>query len=244
MKRNIILLLLFIVSFSLQAQPSARDINKEINNIKRNTDYIWAEATEVTKEKAEEAAMVSLTLAIKDLLPQLDLETIKEKVSGCQQMHMLRGTMHRVFVYINKDLSATGSAKPYSALAESVNQTFGIRTSDSTSNAPIGEVANDSSLSQWQQNFINGLVKCADVNAVVNYLDKMKVQNKVTQIGTKSNQPRSPEKAFYVFFDSDLNLKAVLGKEVGGKRLNYITNNQESIKDYSNNAFMWFVLPN
>lgn len=222
MIRHLVLLATSAVCMSLHAQSPV----KEINRIKLDSCYISAEATEDTEQKAEEAAKVALTFRVKEVFPALDLEAIRTKVTAYKKISMERGTRHRVFLFIPNDAVPPKKVEPVPDAP-----------------APVAPVA-DSSLKQWQQNLIGGLVKCVDVEEVSNYLDRVKAQNKVTLMGTKSSQPRNPQKAFYVYFDSSLHTMAVLGSEDSDKRMNYMTNKLESAKDYSGFAYIWFVLPN
>lgn len=220
MARSLYTLILAFVCLSLQAQTPIKDIN----SVKLNPDYIWAEATEETKEKAEEAAKFSLILIVKETNPSLDKAVIKASIAHCSQIYMTRGEMHRVFVYMEKK-----------HLTEIVNS----QPLDTLPPIPVS----DSSLKPWQQNVIGKIMRCRKLEEVVNYLERMNAQNKITVMGTKSHPPRNPQKAFFVFFDNRLNTKAVLGKESDGKRMNYLTNKLETTKDYSQDVFIWFVLP-
>lgn len=232
MNRNIVLLILSVFCLALNAQSPVKE---KINDIKRDSNYLWAEATEDTKEKAYEAAKVSLTIVAKEYFSSLDLPAVNAKVDKCEQMYMERGSKYRVFVYIPKDVAAVEVPVP----EQSAPTKYIINRP-----APTDSNISDSSLKPWQQNLIGNILKCSDVDEVVNYLERMQVQNKVTQIGTKSKQPHNPENAFYVYFDNNLHLKAVLGKVEQRKRKNYVTNNMDSQKDYSHDAYLWFILPN
>lgn len=224
MVRSLFTLLLTIICLSLYAQTPVKDIN----SIKLNPNYIWAEATEDTKEKAEEAANISLALLIRKNNSSLSQKTIKASIAKCSQMCMNRGEMYRVFVYMEKKLLTEIASREDTASASEAS----------------ASVCSDSSLKPWQQNIIGKIIGCKRLDKVVNYLDRLNAQNKITVMGTKSRPPRNPQKAFYVFFDNMHNTKAVLGKESDGKRRNYMTNKMETTEEYLRDAFVWFVLPN
>lgn len=93
-------LLLFIPS--LEAQN-----NKKINNIKRSSQYIYAEATMATPEEAYQLAHEQLILYVKEYAKdkkELSDNTLSiRNISGkCDSIMLQRGEMYKVFLYVRK----------------------------------------------------------------------------------------------------------------------------------------------
>lgn len=81
---------------------------KQINAIKRDSAFVYAEATEATVAQAFDAAKVQLMLQIKEYiqsqleLQEADMVLVKDEAAKCERIEMLRGDKYRVFVYVKK----------------------------------------------------------------------------------------------------------------------------------------------
>lgn len=102
-------ILLLLLTGSLFASVSAQQsTSKEINKIKRSNSYLYAEATMDSETEAAEVAyellmkQVDEFVASKKKLTFADNVLIKDIRSHSEQMSMMRGEMHRVFVYVKK----------------------------------------------------------------------------------------------------------------------------------------------
>ena len=99
------MLLCFLIGGST---VSAQSTSKEINNIKRNTSYIYAEATMENEADASEVAFELLMQQVqeyigsKQKLSEADNVLIKDIKTHAESLSMMRGEMHRVFVYVKK----------------------------------------------------------------------------------------------------------------------------------------------
>ena len=103
--KTTLVLLGCIIAASISAQQSE---TKQINSIKRNNQYIYAEATMATESEAYQVAEELLTVYINDYvedkkkLSKAENIIIKDIASNCDKIHMMRGEMYRVFVYVTK----------------------------------------------------------------------------------------------------------------------------------------------
>lgn len=102
------LLLCFCYTFAQEA-PSKVPPAKQINNIKRTNEYVWAEATAESVPEAFEAANISLVQYISKYveetgnLQKADLVVLKDKAAKCERIELQRGDMYKVFVYVKKE---------------------------------------------------------------------------------------------------------------------------------------------
>lgn len=106
MKRRILMLICMCVSFVCLAYSQTSDVGKQINNIKRDGLYFYAESTLETEEAARESAILMLANFINDHindkgLPH-DKKITEQDLANAQSLKMKRGTMIRVFVYVKK----------------------------------------------------------------------------------------------------------------------------------------------
>lgn len=84
-------------------------IKRDINNIKRDTTYLYGEATLANKDEAFEIAKdqlhINIELWVKDILPDQEITSVVAKKIDkyCQQLSLMRGNQYRAFVYVNKN---------------------------------------------------------------------------------------------------------------------------------------------
>lgn len=106
MKRRILMLVCICVSFVCLAYSQTSDVGKQINSIKRDGQYFYAESTLETEEAARESANLMLANFINNQindkgLPH-DKKITEQDLANAQSLKMKRGSMMRVFVYVKK----------------------------------------------------------------------------------------------------------------------------------------------
>ena len=85
-----------------------QSVSKQINQIKRNNAYIYNEATAEDETEAYQLAYEQLLLQVQELIksnPNLSNANnvlVKDIQSKVESLSMMRGKMHRVFVYVKK----------------------------------------------------------------------------------------------------------------------------------------------
>lgn len=252
---------------------SAQEITpaKQINAIKRDSSYVYAEATDVTVPQAYDAANVQLMLQIKEYIVSQGMKDddilIKDKAAKCERIEMARGDKYRVFVYVKK--TDIMSAQSVTIIPKSALQAMGstppsiqpttvepekelveepkVMKSNNDLTTKENEVAVHEAIGQlkdWQQTLIGNLMNCTDMDDCLTYLNKMKVQNKVKKMGGKSDTPRNSQQTFYAIFSPTGKLKALLGKEDNGSRMNYMSKHADQLTNYSTDDQIWFTLSN
>lgn len=104
-KRLAVTALLLLMGTAAMAQETT---SKQINQIKRDPLYLYAEATMDNEADAQSVAyelllkQVEEYIASKSNLTQADNVLIKDVKSKGESLSMMRGEMHRVFVYVKK----------------------------------------------------------------------------------------------------------------------------------------------
>lgn len=139
------------------------------------------------------------------------------------------------------DQTSVSNTEPLVQQQEVVKQTTELPTSRTNSNKSVS----DESLAEWQKRLINtflseGLTLLSAKDMVNTY----RIENKIKRYGSKSNPPNQAGQAFYVFADETDRVIAVLGRDNGGRRMNYVSGNYENISDYNSQNYIWFILNN
>lgn len=207
----------------------AQNTSKEINDIKRNESYLYAEATDQDAEKAFGMArdllisfMVEYAQGQRELSDE-DHELIKNNVNRLQRMQMPRGTQHRVFVYIAKAdvLSAEAPAMPPQA-------------------KPLGQSLPKAAPGTWQEKVINDLLACETLYQGKVMLNRLKAEYRVKRTGYMSSCP-DPAACYLLVGDAEGNLKTVLGPG-DGQRTNLRTKSADTLDNYDAQTAIWFQL--
>ena len=111
-KRILTGVIAIMVGTGAMAQANASEITK----IKKSKEYIYAEATEATEEEAVMAAKAELDLQVEEYVVASGIakDAVAVVVKDIRQMTskiaVMRGDMHRVFLYVKKkDISTSKS---------------------------------------------------------------------------------------------------------------------------------------
>lgn len=197
----------------------------------------------------------------------------KDLAVGADEIVGNRGSKKRVFLYFKKsDLDEISKeatdAKPSSAedvkadtspKEEAIVENVQVKNNkpadepkkvqetrrSQLSDASQKNVSHDFTLDEWQKKLLFSFLK-EDLTLIAakDLVNTYRVENKVKRYGTASNSPVHPEKAFYVIADESGKVIAVLGRDDGGQRMNYISGKPENLSDYSANKYIWFTLNN
>lgn len=104
-KKIALLAFTLLLTTTVMAQQSN---SKEINKIKRSSSYLYAEATMESEKDAYEVAnelllqQINEYIASKRKLNKASNVLIKDLQAKSESLTMMRGEMHRVFVYVKK----------------------------------------------------------------------------------------------------------------------------------------------
>ena len=104
MKRIVSVILCLILSLSLVAQQDV--LVRQIGKIKRDANYIYAEATMKNQKEALEGAKAILEVKVSDWIHQQTTENVDVCIAKakdhCFEVQTMRGDYYRAFVYVNK----------------------------------------------------------------------------------------------------------------------------------------------
>lgn len=255
----------------LATESLAQNASKQINTIKRNETYLFEEASAATAKEAKELAIVKLAMVLADYMKEKNpegaakLDDFKDLAEGAKEIVTDRGKQKRVFLYYSKhDIDATAeeasemdapetqeteepmvpivqqpSPTPTQKPEPVVKQPEQTKSIESNSSIPVS----DDSLAEWQRKLLGNFLKDGlTLLSAKDLVNTYKIENKIKRFGSKTNPPANAGQAFYVFADETGKVVAVLGRDNGGKRLNYVSGNYESISDYNSQNFIWFTI--
>lgn len=265
----------------IATETLAQSASNQINEIKRNENYLFEEATAPTAKEARDLAVVKLAKILADYMEENNpkgaakLDDFKDLAEGAEEIVTDRGSQKRVFLYFSKhDIDATAEEasqidtppnEPEQIVVD--NETTEITeepqptpepeiveeqpkvTKQATEYPPADSSSNksvsDENLAEWQKRLIsNFLTDGLTLLTAKDLVNTYRIENKIKRFGSKSNPPVQTRHAFYVFADETGKIVAVLGRDNGGQRQNYVSGNYENISDYDSLNYIWFTLNN
>lgn len=259
-----------LMGFSAMAQTTS----KQINQIKRSPLYLYAEATMESEEEAQSVAyelllqQVQEYIASSQMLSAADNVLIKDVKTKGESLSMMRGEMHRVFVYVKKyDIEAVTNTV---AVNNNTNTAVNLpaqgmtNTTQSTSMPTVTETPAptpkasqtqpqqqqqpaatttskvESPLTGWQQMAMVSLLECPDMTSVRAKLNRLKAEYKIKRYGNADNCPSAAD-AYWAIFDSNGKLVTILGPGTT-QRIDYKNMQYSSLSEYKGMNALWFNL--
>ena len=237
MNRTTILLLGLLVSVTVLATDKRIG---QINAIKKDSTYLYGEATLPTKE---EATSLAYELFQKEVLAWVQHDGIKLRTTSltdinalADTMMMPRANMVRVFVY----------AKKKSLLAEHRDTTVVTKDSltskgDSLVTDSVRQIIKQRFFGRKHKNdTLYRLKKAKNFFELKEIMQPLKEKGDILDYG-KYATAEHPEQCYLIVYDAAGNIKALLGK---GKevRKNLKTGRDDSIGNYRGCGAIWFIL--
>ena len=93
-------------------------------------------------------------------------------------------------------------------------------------------------LPKWQQQAIESLLTCANVSEIINKLNRLKAEYKISGYGT-ADKCRSVASSYWIIFDTDGRLITILGMGET-ERLDYSSEQTSSLEKYRGMNALWF----
>ena len=260
--------LLFILISVLLAHSDVfgQSISKQINDVKRSSQYLSAEATMDTEANAYQLAEELLAKQISEYvsehksLKKAPTVIVKDVAGKAERMQMKRGTMVRVFLYVKKsdviaadntrvivqkDNSQSVASGGDSEFISSVKPVESEIVETDNRNKELKEpvTSEDSSLSaDWKHTVINELLQCSSVEEAQDLMSRFQMEMKIKRYGSPNNC-KNPEKCFWLIFDDQNQIVTILGTGIS-ERTNFRTKETDSLTNYSGKGAIWFTIAN
>lgn len=242
---------LFTILFALflfvtvGAEPCAcllQDSKQEqINSIKKNSDYLYADITMPTQEEATSQAYEQLQREVINWLSEQPGDYNKTMTAieinrMADTLVARRADMYRVFAYAKKTVILSAFVTGHDSQRD-------ITSVDTTKHV----VANDTICQLLKQNYlgrkdgvIEQLKKARNFFELREIMEPLKAKGDILDYG-KYISADNPEECYLVIYDPAGNIRALLGK---GKdsRWNLKTGKDDSLTNYRGCGAIWFKL--
>lgn len=246
MKRLIIGLSLIISELSICMAQTAADVTKNINKVKRDTMYIYAEATMKDLSEAYNGARAILEMKVGDWVREqhptegIEVCIVKAKEHFIQ-LETRRGDFYRAFVYVRKSdimpvadksevtvfevAPVTQSNKPEVKPAIIVEE-----TPVEVEKTPVLELTSEEKQMKQVRSFYE----------VEPFIKGLKSKGRLNAYGKYATMPANENCHLFVY-DKQGNISALLRKS-GDIQYNLNTLKEDNVKNYKNCGAIWFQL--
>ena len=244
MKSKTILCILFCaVSGLVTFAQSGDNTTKSISKIKRDAQFLYAEATMKEAGEAVEGAKAILETIVgewvRKMYPNEDIEVcIVKAKEHCQQLQTQRGDFFRAFVYVKKSDIMPVSDKSEVAIfqVQSVSDQSTSSPTDSVANDPSTNNTIDFTLTEEERRMIC-IRRFYDIEP---YVKGLKSTGKLGGYGKYATLP--PGVACYLFvYNREGDIVALIRSD-GDVQVNLGTLQQDDIKRYKNCGAIWLLL--
>lgn len=229
MKKSICILLSLVVVMGASAGDGRLE---KINSIKKNSGYLYGEATVSTQEQATTLAYEELQREVYAWL-QNDSLSVKDINRMADTIMVRIVNVYRVFAYVEKSKLKPGStldSTPDSTLfTDSVRQVIQKRF-----------FGKEGKMKQRQNDALLRLKKAKNFFELKEIMQPLKEKGDIIDYG-KYATAEHPELCYLIVYDPAGNICALLGK---GKevRQNLKTGKDDSINNYRGCGAIWFTL--
>lgn len=242
MTRKVLLLILAIL-FAIPAFCQESD-SKKINKVKRNSQYLYAEATMKDPVEAYNTAIELLNgyideyVQTKKKYKSSENIIVKDMETKTDKIQMKRGEMTRVFVYVKKsDIIPAEN----SMVRENAGKREESKPLESTVTPIPAETDETRRLTvAWQQEIVDNLLACTTLIEAKALLNRQKSEFKVKRIGSMNNC-RNKAECFWVIGDESGALVTVLGPGTT-ERTNFKQLQTDALENYPTASAIWFTM--
>ena len=227
----------FVAALMISAVAFAQnseEAKKTINSIKKNSQYIYAEATAATQQDAKDLAEEILYEEINSYVaskkkmrinPKIVINTRKELVSS---LALPRGNMFRSFIYVKKS----------DVLAVENSEMIGNKTSNGeTAAATTTPVV--STVTPVYADEVKQVMACSTFDEVKNLMTKLKSEGKIRHFGGYASL-EDPDPYYLAIYNRQYQIVAVLTP--GPNRTNTKTGEEDKVTNYKGCGAVGFVL--
>ncbi|MBS7284761.1 MAG: hypothetical protein ACI3YL_03785 [Prevotella sp.] len=227
----------FVAALMISAVAFAQnseEAKKTINSIKKNSQYIYAEATAATQQDAKDLAEEILYEEINSYVaskkkmrinPKIVINNRKELVSS---LALPRGNMFRSFIYVKKS----------DVLAVENSEMIGNKTSNGeTAAATTTPVV--STVTPVYADEVKQVMACSTFDEVKNLMTKLKSEGKIRHFGGYASL-EDPDPYYLAIYNRQYQIVAVLTP--GPNRTNTKTGEEDKVTNYKGCGAVGFVL--
>ena len=247
MIRLLLILLISICYVPLCLAQTAADVAKNINKIKRDTMFIYAEATMKDLNEAYNGARAILEMKVGDWVrlqhpaEGIELCIVKAK-EHFVQLETRRGDFYRAFVYVRKS-----DILPVADKSEvTVFEVAPVTKPNQMEAKPAIIVTEEKPQVEEKQQVLELTSEEKQMKLIRSFYDVepyikgLKSKGKLNAYGKYATMPENEDCHIFVY-DKQGNISALLRKSAA-KQYNLNTLKEDNIKNYKNCGAIWFQL--
>lgn len=213
---------------SILAQNTVDEKKREINAIKKNSDYIYAEATMADQQAAIDLAKEILYQNVNEWVAKQkkfasasNLITVNTNYS-VEDMTLPRGNWYRAFMYVKKsDIIPAGNVSVMKIAQKESEMKMDVPMVPTVKSASSEDIVK------------NQLLECRNTGQLSTLLKNLKAEGKVSDY-RKLNDLASPETYVIAIFSKEGVIRAILSE--GAERTNLKTGRPDQISNYKGNG--------
>lgn len=255
MKKTLSLFLLLLVAVTSMAQTTMG----EINRIKRDSEYLYGEATMNDKQAALQLAYELLETEIKNWAAaknsKITSVTASQIFEIADTIILSRHNMIRAFVYVNtrnlkaqKGKTLTVEVRKDEPVTKPVvvekpkEELVKVNPVTPATAIPAAKpvAAKPQPAPQPKNDALEKILKVTTFYDLEKTLEPLRVEGKVKSYGKYSTM-QNPAECYLIIYDTDANIRAVLGKGTDSRK-NLRTGKNDTEKAYKGCGALWFML--
>lgn len=251
MKKTLSTLLLLLVAVTTMAQTTMG----EINRIKRDSEYLYGEATMNDKQAALQLAYELLETEIKNWAAaknsKITSVTASQIFEIADTILLSRHNMIRAFVYVNtRNLKAQKGKTLVVDVQKNEPLTKPVVEKKEEPVVAVNPVTPTTVIKAEEPKKVvpakpknDALEKILKVTSFYNLektLEPLRIEGKVKSFGKYSTM-QNPGECYLIIYDTDANIRAVLGKGTTSRK-NLRTGKDDTEKAYKGCGALWFML--
>ena len=247
MKRLLIIIGIVISNLLICKAQTAADVAKNINKVKRDTMYIYAEATMKDLNEAYNGARAILEMKVGDWVREqhpsegIEVCIVKAK-EHFVQLETRRGDFYRAFVYVRKS-----DIMPVADKSEvTVFEVAPVAHPDQPKAAPAIIISGDAPVEENEAPVLELTSEEKQMKLVRSfyevepYIKGLKSKGKISAYGKYATMPEDEDCHLFVY-DKQGNISALLRKS-SNIQYNLNTLKEDNVKNYKNCGAIWFQL--
>ena len=250
MKKIISTLTLLFMAVTLMAQTSM----EEINRIKRDSEYLYGEATMNDKQAALQLAYELLETEIKNWAAaknsKITSVTASKIFEVADTIILSRHNMIRAFVYVStKNLKAQKGKtlvvdiqknEPLTKPVVEKKEEPVVAANPVTPATVIKEEPKKVVPTKPKNDALEKLLKLTSFYDLEKTIEPLRIEGKIKSYGKYATM-KNPEECYLIIYDTDANIRAILGKGTDSRK-NLQTGKDDTERAYKGCGAFWFIL--
>lgn len=250
-----IYVLFLLVAVALAAVAAdGNSFSKQMNQIKRSKQYVYAESSAPSEEDAKAACEALLKIEITKYIASANSKSNEESrivkdISEYKRdfLTQQKGDMVRVFGYVSKssidgkelDQPDSKGNTPDKAVEKAAAADGQPISTPSARPIQTGDV----SLARWQADLLQSVVDKPNMMEAKKLLNRYKTQNRIKRLGDSGASNMRPSDTYYLVFDANGVPCMLLAPSAGNSRYDMLSG---SIVDFLANTkgaqYIWFQI--